>query len=115
MMQGASRTTPPPHPLESVIVSDSEPTLVLRTPAAPAVTPPPAPKTADAVPLKAEVRRLGPNAVAFRLSPRSRWVLFTSPAPIQVRRVDSLEDLPEELRDVTIDITVAAPDADPLH
>jgi hypothetical protein len=60
--------------------------------------------------LQAEVRRVGPNAVAFRLTPQSRWVLFTSQAPIQVRRVDSLEEAQQETRDFSLDITVEEPE-----
>lgn len=56
--------------------------------------------------LQVEVRRLSPQAVAFRLSPQSRWVLFTSRAPISVSREDSLESVPQQVRDFTLDITV---------
>lgn len=53
--------------------------------------------------LQVEVRRLSDRAVAFRLSPQSRWVLFTSASAIQVRRVDSLPELPDFTLDITVD------------
>jgi hypothetical protein len=116
----ASSTTPPPPPPECLAQDAAPPTPVPRatapaSPASSAVTPPPAPAAEPLVRLQMEVRRLGPHAIAFRLTPRSRWVLITSRAPIQVRRVDSLESLPEEPRDFTLDITVEEPDSDPLH
>jgi len=88
----------------------------VATPSSSSVTPPPLPGPEQGVRLQAEVRRLSPHAVAFRLSPRSRWVLFSSRAPIQVRRVDSLESLPADVRDFSLDITVEAPeDEDSVH
>jgi hypothetical protein len=74
--------------------------------AAASMTPPPAPAVEKNVRLQVEVRRLSPQAVAFRLSPQSRWVLFTSRAPISVSREDTL---PTEVRDFTLDITVEEP------
>ena len=76
------------------------------------------PSSAPLVRLHAEVRRLGPNALAFRLTPQSRWVLFSSRSPIQVRRVDTLEEALRETRDFSLDITVEEPerlDVDSLH
>lgn len=77
--------------------------------------PPPPPGSKPLVRLQAEVRRLSPHALAFRLSPCSRWVLFTSRSPIQVRRVDSLESIQEELRDFALDITVVEKDSESTH
>lgn len=89
-------------------------------PGAPAytVSATPPPGSAPTVRLQAEVRRLGPNALAFRLTAQSRWVLFTSSSPIQVRRVDSLEEAQKETRDFSLDITVEEPerlDVESLH
>lgn len=114
----AARQTPPP-PLPPTVrepawVSQAAlaappvpkpPPVLLEQGARPAAVAP-APRPAHTVRLQAEFRRLAPNTVAFRLSPRSRWVLFTSRAPIQVRRVDSLESLTAEVGDFTLDITV---------
>jgi hypothetical protein len=80
--------------------------------AASSVTPPPAPSSDKNVRLQVEVRRLSPQAVAFRLSPQSRWVLFTSRAPISVSREDSLDSVPQQVRDFTLDITVEEPSLD---
>lgn len=106
---GAPRTSAPvtPAPVTPAPVAPK---------AASSVTPPPAPGPERNVRLQVEVRRLSPHAVAFRLSPQSRWVLFTSRAPISVSREDSLDAVPQQTRDFTLDITVEEPmDEGSLH
>ncbi|XXF78240.1 hypothetical protein P2318_00340 [Myxococcaceae bacterium GXIMD 01537] len=113
-----AQTPPPFRPSAREAVEPSRPVAAQAAPvgqraAPPSPGAPPAPSAEQGVRLQAEVRRLAPHAIAFRLSPRSRWVVFTSRMPIQVRRVDALEELPaDELHDFTLDITVEFPEAD---
>ncbi|MCY1018100.1 hypothetical protein [Pyxidicoccus sp. MSG2] len=43
-----------------------------------------------AMPYRPELRRLGPNAVALRVSPQARWVIIRSDSPLEVSRAESL-------------------------
>jgi hypothetical protein len=45
---------------------------------------------APVMPYKPELRRLGPNAVAIRVSPQARWVVIRSESPLELSRADSL-------------------------
>jgi hypothetical protein len=42
------------------------------------------------MPYRPELRRLGPNAVALRVSPQARWVIIRSDSPLEVLRAVSL-------------------------
>ncbi|MCP3102525.1 hypothetical protein LZ198_26990 [Myxococcus sp. K15C18031901] len=46
--------------------------------------------------VRPELRRLGPNVVAIRVSPQSRWVIFRSDSPLEVLRSESLPGAPRE-------------------
>ncbi|QSQ21374.1 hypothetical protein JY651_40340 [Pyxidicoccus parkwayensis] len=57
----------------------------------------PIPRAGDAptgapsvMPYRPELRRLGPNAVALRVSPQARWVIIRSDSPLEVSRAESL-------------------------
>lgn len=43
-----------------------------------------------AMPYRPEMRRLGPNAVALRVSPQARWVIIRSESPLEVSRAETL-------------------------
>jgi hypothetical protein len=43
-----------------------------------------------ATPYRPELRRLGPNAVALRVSPHARWVIIRSDSPLEVSRAETL-------------------------
>jgi hypothetical protein len=43
-----------------------------------------------AMPYRPELRRLGPNAVALRVSPQARWVIIRSDSPLEVSRAEAL-------------------------
>ena len=45
---------------------------------------------APEMPYRPELRRLGPNAVALRMSPQARWVIIRSDSPLEVSRAVSL-------------------------
>ncbi|MFP2911270.1 hypothetical protein ACLESD_40850, partial [Pyxidicoccus sp. 3LFB2] len=45
---------------------------------------------APAMPYRPELRRLGPNAVALRVSPNARWVIIRSDSPLEVSRAETL-------------------------
>lgn len=47
------------------------------------------------MPYRPEMRRLGPNAVALRVSPQARWVIIRSDSPLQVSRAETLPTTPE--------------------
>jgi hypothetical protein len=48
-------------------------------------------RSAPAVmPYRPELRRLGPNAVAFRVSPQARWVIIRSDSPLELSRAETL-------------------------
>lgn len=42
------------------------------------------------MPYRPELRRLGPNAVALRVSPNARWVIIRSDSPLEVSRAETL-------------------------
>ncbi|WP_164010762.1 tetratricopeptide repeat protein [Pyxidicoccus trucidator] len=42
------------------------------------------------MPYRPELRRLGPNAVALRVSPQARWVIIRSDSPLEVSRAETL-------------------------
>ncbi len=43
-----------------------------------------------AAPNRPELRRLGPNAVALRVSPQARWVIIRSDSPLELSRAETL-------------------------
>ncbi|NMO21549.1 hypothetical protein HPC49_42350 [Pyxidicoccus fallax] len=43
-----------------------------------------------ATPYRPELRRLGPNAVALRVSPQARWVIIRSDSPLELSRAEAL-------------------------
>ncbi|MCP3137020.1 tetratricopeptide repeat protein [Pyxidicoccus xibeiensis] len=45
---------------------------------------------AQVMPYRPEMRRLGPNAVALRVSPHARWVIIRSDSPLEVSRAETL-------------------------
>jgi tetratricopeptide (TPR) repeat protein len=57
---------------------------------APAALPADTSAQAPSMPARPELRRLGPNAVAFRVSPQARWVIIRSESPLELSRADSL-------------------------
>ncbi|MDY7226490.1 hypothetical protein [Hyalangium rubrum] len=96
----ASYQAPPPPPKEALLGERHTVPLVQTAPALPAPTSTEAPRP------RLEVRRLSPNALAFRCSPTDSWALIRSRTPLEMHLVDDPEQLPPELRDFTLEITV---------
>lgn len=42
------------------------------------------------MPYRPELRRLGPNTVALRVSPQARWVIIRSDSPLDISRAETL-------------------------
>jgi hypothetical protein len=114
--------TPPPLAPRSATGGFQAPVLAAspRGPAqvtGEALVPPPPPAEAlkgtgapaPAARARMEVRRVSPNALAFRGSPNDGWALIRSRTPLEVHLVEDLENLPAELRDFSLDITVEPP------
>jgi hypothetical protein len=79
------RAAPAAHPA----VAPAQAAGATRLPA-PAALPADTSAQAPSMPSKPELRRLGPNAVAFRVSPQARWVIIRSESPLELSRADSL-------------------------
>ena len=45
---------------------------------------------APAMTYRPELRRLGPNAVALRVSPQAHWVIIRSDSPLELSRAEAL-------------------------
>ncbi|HEX8706099.1 MAG TPA: hypothetical protein VF815_45110 [Myxococcaceae bacterium] len=126
---GARSLTPPPLPVRSatsnlqasvapgaqrpsqvtgeVLVPPPPPAEALKEAAVTA--PPPAPQATQVARARMEVRRLSPNAIAFRGSPSDGWALIRSQTPFELHLVEDLDNLPPELSDFSLDITEDPP------